>query len=108
MKRFEIVVSKEAEDDLDAIYRCMARVDGIAQTNSIEDRLMATILSLETSPLRGKSPLEIQKLGVADFYEIESAPWRIFYYVQQEMVGVVAVLDGRRNVAELLQRRLLQ
>jgi toxin ParE1/3/4 len=108
MKRFEIVVSKEAEDDLDTIYHYIARVDGIAQANNIEDRLMAAILSLETSPLRGKLPPEMQKLGAADFHEIQSNPWRVFYYVQQDIVGVVAVLDGRRNMAELLQRRLLQ
>jgi toxin ParE1/3/4 len=108
MKQFEIVVSKGAEDDSDAIYRYIARVDGIARANSIEDRLMSAILSLETSPLRGKSPPEMQKLGIADFHEIQATPWRIFYYVEQDTVGIVAVLDGRRNVAELLQRRLLQ
>jgi toxin ParE1/3/4 len=108
MKRFEIVVSKEAGNDLEAIYRYIARVDGLRQADDIEDRLMAAILSLETSPLQGKPPPEMQKLGVAGFHEIQSSPWRIFYYVRQEMLGVVAVLDGRRNVAELLQRRLLQ
>jgi putative alpha-1,2-mannosidase len=50
----------------------------------------------------------MQKLGIADFHEMQSTPWRIFYYVRHDLIGVVAVLDGRRNVAEPLQRRLLQ
>lgn len=108
MKRFEIAVSKDAEEDLDALYAYIARADGVAQANDIEDRLMAAILSLEQSPTRGKVPPEMLPLGITDFHEIQSPPWRIFYYITQDIVGVVAILDGRRNVAELLQQRLLR
>lgn len=108
MKRFKIAVSKEAEGDLDAIYRYIARADGIPQANEVEDRLMEAVLSLENTPARGKVPPEMLNLGVTDFREIQLPPWKIFYYINQDVVGVVAVLDSRRNVAELLQRRLLQ
>ena len=108
MKRFAIAVSKDAEGDLEAIYSYISRADGIAQANATEDRLMTSILSLEKAPARGKVPPEMLKLGVTDFRELQLPPWRIFYYINQDVVGVVAVLDGRRNVAELLQRRLLQ
>lgn len=108
MKRFEIAIAKEAEGDLDALYDYIARADGIAQANAIEDRLMEAILSLGNTPARGKVPPEMQGLGITDFRELQLPPWRIFYYINQDIVGVVAILDGRRNVAELLQRRLLQ
>lgn len=108
MERFEVVIAKGAEDDLEGIYRYIANADGDAQANEIEERLIRTILSLETSPSRGKIPPEMLKLGVTDFRELQSSPWRIFYYIAQNRVGVVAVLDGRRNIAELLQQRLLK
>jgi plasmid stabilization system protein ParE len=47
-------------------------------------------------------------LGITDYREVQCAPWRIFYYIGGNRVGIVAVLDGRRNVGVLLQQRLLQ
>ena len=108
MKRYAVTVSKDAEGDLEAIYSYIARADGIAQANAVEDRLMEAVLSLEKTPARGKVPPEMFTLGVTDFRELQLPPWRIFYYINHDVVGVVAILDGRRNVAELLQRRLLR
>ena len=108
MATFEVVVSKEAEEDLDSIYRYLVRSSGVEQANCIEDRLIEGILSLEKTPGRGKCPPEMLNLGITDYREIQLPPWRIFYGIEQDKVGVVAIIDGRRNVAELLQRRLLQ
>lgn len=108
MAKYEVVVSDEAENDLDAIYDFIALADGVEQAVRIQDRLMNEISSLETLPGRGKCPPEMLTLGITDYHEVQSAPWRIFYYISQERVGVVAVLDGRRNVGVLLQQRLLQ
>ncbi len=108
MATFEVVVSKEAEEDLDSIYRYIVRSDGVTQANAVEDRLIEGILSLEKIPARGKCPPEMLNLGVTNYREIQVLPWRIFYDIEQNKVGVVAVIDGRRNVAELLQRRLFQ
>lgn len=108
MEAFEVVVSKEAEEDLDSMYRSTAQSDGVAQANAVEDRLIEAILSLEKIPARGKCPPEMLNFGIPDYREIQLPPWRIFYDIEQNKVGIVAVIDGRRNVAELLQRRLLQ
>jgi len=108
MDKFEVIVSEEAEKDLDAIYDFIAQADGVEQAASIQDKLMEEILALETLPMRWKCPEEMLVLGITDYREAQCPPWRIFYYINQDMVGVVAVLDGRRNVSVLLQQRLLQ
>lgn len=108
MARFEVIIGEEAEADLHALYIHIALTDGVEQAALIQDRLMAAVLSLETLPMRGKCPEETLALGVTDFREIQSPPWRIFYYIDRNTVAVVAVLDGRRNINVLLQRRLLQ
>ena len=69
---------------------------------------MDELLTLETLPARGKCPPQMLTLGINDYREIQRPPWRIFYYVNQDRVCVVAVLDGRRNVSVLLRQRLLQ
>ncbi|MDR2695868.1 MAG: type II toxin-antitoxin system RelE/ParE family toxin [Deltaproteobacteria bacterium] len=107
MAAFEVLVSEEAENDLDSIYDFIALADGVEQAVRIQDRLMEEILSLETLPARGKCPPEMLALGVTEYREVQCAPWRIFYYIGRNRVGVAAVLDGRRNVGVLLQQRLL-
>lgn len=108
MAKFEVIVSEEAEKDLEALYDFIALADGAEQAASIQDRLMGEILALEKLPARGKCPPEMLTLGITDYHEVQCAPWRIFYYISGQRVGVVAVLDGRRNVGVLLQQRLLQ
>jgi len=108
MSKFEVMIAKKAEEDLAGLYRYIALSDGTEQAERIQERLMQTIRQLESLPARGKIPPEMLKLGIDEYREIQSAPWRIFYYVNGNTAGVVAVLDGRRNVEELLQKRLLQ
>ncbi len=108
MAKYEVIISEEAEKDLDAIYGFIALADGAEQAALVQDRLMEEILALETFPARWKHPEEMLLLGVTDYHEAQCPPWRIFYYINENRVGVVAVLDGRRNVSILLQQRLLQ
>ena len=107
MAKFEVVVSKDAENDLDAIYDFIALSDGVEQATRIQDKLLEEISGLETLPARGKCPQEMLSLGITDYRELQCTPWRIFYYISGNCVGVIAVLDGRRNVSVVLQQRLL-
>ena len=108
MDKFEVIVSEDAETDLDALYDFIARADGVEQATLVQDKLMGEILALETFPMRWKCPEEMLALGIGDYREAQCPPWRNLYYVNQNVVGVVAVLDGRRNVSVLLQQRLLR
>ena len=108
MGKFEVIIAEDAENDLNTIYDCIALADGAEQAARIQDKLMDEILALEKLPARGKCPPEMLSLGITEYREAQCPPWRIFYYINQDRIGVVAVLDGRRNVNLLLQQRLLQ
>jgi len=108
MKTFRVVIAKEAEADINSIYDFIAATDDPQQAEEIENRLFSVIMSLEKSPLRGRIPPEMLRIGITEFREIQSPPWRIFYYVDDDLVGIVAVIDAHRNVTEHLYRRLLQ
>ncbi len=108
MTKFEVLISPKAEEDLDDIYRHIALSDGEERAERIQERLIRDTLELERLPMRGRISPEILKIDIVDYREAQSPPWRIFYYLNGHTVGVVAVLDGRRNVEELLRKRLLQ
>lgn len=59
-------------------------------------------------PLKGRVVPELQKEGITLYREIIAAPWRIIYKVGNDTVYIMAILDSRQNVEELLLQKLLK
>ncbi len=67
-----------------------------------------TIQKLESHPMCGHIPPELERIGVLEFREVHYKPYRIIYEVYKSEVFVYCVLDGRRDMQELLQKRILR
>ncbi|RJR24100.1 MAG: type II toxin-antitoxin system RelE/ParE family toxin [Desulfobacteraceae bacterium] len=63
--------------------------------------------SLSEFPERGVYPKELLALGIREYRDIFFKPYRIFYRVMENIVYVLLIVDGRRDMQSLLQRRLL-
>ena len=61
---------------------------------------------LQTLPERGRVVPELRKIGVLTYLEVFHKPWRMVYKIQGREVWIMAVLDGRRALADLLFERL--
>ena len=59
-------------------------------------------------PERGHYPPELEKLGIYQYLEIHLEAYRIIYQILGPDVFVHAVLDGRRDIQELLYQRLIR
>jgi len=108
MKKHDVQLDIDAEDDLFEIYRYVALNDSIEQADRLFDSLKRACYSLLTLPLRGHIPPELQDIGVSQFQEIRFKPYRIFYSIDRATVTIHCVLDGRRDMQTLLQERLLR
>ena len=71
------------------------------------DKIGSVFFSLEELPERGSYPPELAALGVHEYREVFCKPYRIIYQVQKKHVCVSLVADGRRDMQNLLTRRLL-
>lgn len=102
--RFKVYVTKTAEDDITDIIEYISIESSERISGLIFDKIRKAILSLENFPNRGHEPPEFmnRKLG---FIEIHSDIYRIFYIVLGKSVYIISVLDGRRNVKEILEKR---
>ncbi len=98
----------DAENDLLDIYRYVVRHDSAEKTGRLMDNLEKTITKLEILPLRGHHPTELERIGVLEFREIFFKPYRIIYQIINKDIYVHSVLDGRRDLQELLQQRMLR
>ncbi len=64
--------------------------------------------SLFESTERGTYPKELLALGIRDYREIFFKPYRVIYRIIGNKVHVLLIVDGRRDMQTLLQRRLLE
>lgn len=104
----KVHVAPEAERDITAIFEYLLEVEGLEVAKELTEALDEAIQSLSALPRRGKYPPELQAEGITLFREIQCHPWRIFYRAAEKDIWVLAVLDGRRNIAQLLPERLVR
>lgn len=92
---FQAIIEYIAEDSLGAAWAVLNKVEKMTAT-------------LATMPRRGRVVPELAAVNVREYREIICSPWRIIYRVTERTVSVLAVLDGRRNLEDLLLQRLLR
>ena len=107
MKRFNVVVTRKAERDLDEIVSYIADHDSVDRALSVGARIEEAVARLVSFPERGARPAELLDHGIRDFREVTFKPYRIVYRVTGGSVFVVLIADGRRDMRTLLTRRLL-
>ena len=101
-----VILTPEAIEDILEIYNYILERDGEERAESILNRLEKQAYSLNKLVQRGKFPDELVPFGNRKIREVQETPWRIFYRIEKNEVFVLAVLDGRRSMAELLLKRL--
>ncbi len=98
----------DAERDLEELVDYVAAHDSAEKPLRLLDRLEEKCDSLSTHANRGHVPPKFRTVGVSEDREIHFKPHRIVYRVEKREVYVYAILDGRRDLRDRLQRRLLR
>ena len=73
---------------------------------AIVERVDAAARQIESHPGSGRIVPELERYGVMRYREVVLSPWRLFYRVDRDAAFVVAVIDGRRDVQDVLLRRV--
>ena len=105
---FQVMLIEDAEQDIMDTYAYIAKNDSRQSADYVLAELEKACLSLAELPGRGHVPPELLRISVATFLEIHFKPYRVIYEVEGRMVYIHCVLDGRRDLQELLERRLLR
>ena len=105
--RFDVLLTKGAEQDLEAIHDHISEFDCVANANHVLDALMAVVESLSTFPERGSYPKELVGLGIKEYRQTFFKPYRVIYRITGNQVIIYVIADGRRDMQSVLARRLL-
>ena len=106
--KYAVYWVEDAEKDLLDIYRYVALNDSPEKAEKLLGHLEQTILKLEALPERGHYPPELERIGVREYREVFLKPYRIVYQIMESEMFIHCVLDGRRDLQELLQNRFLR
>lgn len=104
---YEVVLTKDAERDLEGIYRYIVEHDSRVNADHVLDRLLQATEALRTTPDRGSCPKELRSLGISEYRQVFFKPYRLIYRVHAQQVVIYLIADGRRDMQSLLMRRLL-
>ena len=100
-------ITRNAEDDLNEIITYIAR-NNPQTALKIMERLRVKIDTLDHFPERGGYVPELLIKNIKEYRQITETPWRIIYKVDGKIVYILAIIDSRRNLEDLLVRKLLR
>ncbi|GHT65301.1 hypothetical protein FACS1894110_06820 [Spirochaetia bacterium] len=103
---YEIKWAAPAREDLYEI------IDYIALTNEsyaikILDKIEGAVKKLDVLPTRGRVVPELGKYGYLLYREIIVDYWKIMYKIENKTVWIMVVIDGRRNVEDIILKRMM-
>lgn len=106
--KYKVIIDPQAKLDVKEIFIYVAVNDSIQSANKLLDALEETCSKLERIPERGHIPPELRPTGIKKYLEIHYKPYRIIYEIEKNIIYIHCVIDGRRNIQEILSDRFLR
>lgn len=103
---FKVLLTYDAARDLNELYDYIAAHDSPRKAEYVLEKIEKAFATLSEFPERGVYPKELLNLGIQEYREIYFKPYRIIYRIINNKVYVLLIVDGRRDMQSLLQRRL--
>lgn len=104
-------LQKDAQYDLQELYDYIAGHDAQAKADYVLGRIEQLLASLAHMPERGARTKELLALGIREYRETYFKPNHLIYRIVlkegRRTVYVYLIVDGRRDMQALLQRRML-
>jgi Plasmid stabilization system protein len=102
----QVFWTQTAQQDLEKI------IEYIAADNNIQARRVYLTIkqkadNLRQMPLQGRIVPELRYYCILIYRELIIPSWRIIYKTEEKKVWVLAVIDGRRNLEDLLLERFI-
>jgi len=106
--KYHICIISDAAEDIFTIYKYVAINDSVQKADTLLKNIEEKISNLTELANRGHTPPELEHIGIYEYGEIHFEPYRIIYQITESDVYVHCVLDGRRDLEDLLHERLLR
>jgi len=106
MAKSELIWTEFAYIDFDVILEYISQ-DNPQNVAKIYRKIMDKVNTLSGFSKVGRLVPELENLNITIFREVFETPWRIIYRTEAQKVYILAILDGRRDLEEVILKRLL-
>jgi len=106
MNEYSVLWTAPARKDLKDIINYIAANNKINAFKILE-RIEEKVNQLKTLPKSGRIVPELKLFNLLTYHEIIESPWRIIYRIDKEKVYIITIIDGRRNLEDLLIKKAL-
>ena len=106
-KTYDLKWTTNAKDDLLNIVAYI-KTDSPSTANDTYQKIKEKASLSDFFPLKGRVVPELQKQGITLYREVIASSWRIIYKVGSNTVYIMAILDSRQNVEDLLLQKLIK
>jgi toxin ParE1/3/4 len=104
---YQVRWTNTAEIDLAEIIQYIMQ-NSPAAANEVFKKIKIKTENLALLPDRGRIVPELFSQGISLYREIIIAPWRVIYRIVEKTVFILAVIDSRRNIEDVLLERLIR
>jgi toxin ParE1/3/4 len=107
LNKYAVFWTTTAQRDLEEIIDYIA-MDSVDIATSLYEKIKKAARSPEAFPDQGRIIPELQRQNIFKYREVIIDPWRLMYKKEQEIIYIMAVIDGRRNIEDILMQRQLR
>ena len=105
-KKCQVLWAEVAEKDLVNIIDYIARKRSETALKILHG-LKDKVAKLHFSSEQGRIVPELYDQGITKYRELVVPPWRVIFKRQESTVYIMAVIDSRRNIEDILLKRLV-
>jgi len=106
-KQYKLQWTTNAKNDLLDIVEYIKR-DSPSNAKSVYLKIKEKAKSSNFFPLKGRVVPELQKEGINTYREVITKPWRIIYKVSTDTVYIMAIIDSRQNIEDILLKKIIK
>jgi len=105
-KKYLVKWTEPARNDVDEINEYISNTN-ISYAVKVLDKIEAAVKSLNTFPERYRIVPELEKYGYFLYRDIIVDYWKIIYKIENNLVYIMLVIDNRRNLEDILLKKML-
>ena len=105
-KKYVVKWTAPAREDVNEI------IEYISKTNmnyavKILDKIEVAVKDLSTFPERYRIVPELEKYGYYLYRDVVVEYWKVIYKIENNLVYIMLVIDGRRNLDDILLKKMI-
>lgn len=104
---FKVQWTQSAKNDLQEIAGYIAK-DSIDMALKKLELIETKVNGLQIFPYEGKPVPELEEYNEENYRQLLVYPWRVIYSVSGKVITILIVIDSRRDLQDLLLKKLMR